>query len=196
MSSGDESGWTSIGAAKVPAYLRSGDAVHDDPEQLGKVVPVALHRPGVTGARGGGLFLALVFGACGPSTGPPPPPPPPPEPLPARENISGTYEGRLAGWAWRFTLADEAGALSGSYAIRTSSTGEFADRGTLTGSATPRPAQRQTQDVSITLAGAFVGAFTGTATGRSRLNGMIEYRNVDGSVSEGPHEMTLNRAGR
>ena len=148
-------------------------------------------------AMGGGLLLALLLAGCGESTQPEPPPPPPPPPLPVRENISGSYEGAVSGWSWRFVIADSAGSLTGTYAIQTSPTVSFAEAGTLRGTGVQRPAQQLTQDVSITLAGNFIGTFSGTATGRSRMQGMIEYQPADGSDGvSGPFEITFVRSSR
>ena len=141
-------------------------------------------------------LVVLMLAGCRAPSGPGPPPLPPVQPLPVRSNISGTYEARLAGTGadWRITLADADGTLTGSYFIRSSPTEEFQRAGDLVGSAIQRPAQASTQDVTLAFSGAFVGTFTGTATGISRLRGMIEYRSADGSVSEGPHEITFLRS--
>jgi len=140
-------------------------------------------------------YVAVVLLLAGCSESSAPPPPPPPEPLPPRENITGTYEGRLGDLGLRIRLTDDDGALSGSYAIRTGPTGEFNDAGTLTGSARQSPTQSLTQDVTITLAGTLVGTFTGTATGRSRLAGTIEYQPGDGSGGPQTLQITLTRSG-
>jgi len=118
-----------------------------------------------------------------------------PEPLPPRDNITGAYSGQLGAWGFRIRLTDDDGVLAGSYSVRTSPTGEFEDAGTLAGSATQRPNQALTQDVSLTLAGTLVGTFTGTATGRSRLAGTIEYQPGDGSGGLQRLEITLTRSG-
>ncbi|MCY3700983.1 MAG: hypothetical protein OXH46_15295 [Gemmatimonadetes bacterium] len=140
-------------------------------------------------------YVAVVLLLVGCSESSEPLEPAPPEPLPPRDNITGAYEGKLGAWDFRIRLTDDDGALSGSYAIRTSTTGEFENSGTLAGSATQRPNQALTQDVSLTLAGTLVGTFTGTATGRSRLAGTIEYQPGDGSGGLQRLEITLSRSG-
>ena len=139
------------------------------------------------------IAVVLLLAGCSESSAPPPPPPP--EPLPPRDNITGAYEGQLGAWALRIRLTDNDGALAGSYAVRTSPTGEFEDGGTLMGTAVQRPTQSLTQDVTLTLAGTLVGTFTGTATGRSRLAGTIEYQPGDGSGGPQTVEITLTRSG-
>ena len=113
-------------------------------------------------------YAAVVLLLVGCSESSEPLEPAPPEPLPPRDNITGAYEGKLGAWDFRIRLTDDDGALSGSYAIRTSTTGEFENSGTLAGSATQRPNQALTQDVSLTLAGTLVGTFI------RRRNGAVE----------------------
>ena len=85
-------------------------------------------------------LAVLWFTGCAAPAEPPPPPPPP---LPARSNISGAYDARLAGTGagWRFIITDADGTLTGAYFIRSSPTAEFQRAGDLVGSAVQRTAR-------------------------------------------------------
>ncbi|MDE2663354.1 MAG: hypothetical protein OXI39_10185 [Gemmatimonadota bacterium] len=95
--------------------------------------------------------MVLLLAGCSESSEPLEPAPP--EPLPPRDNITGTYAGPLGAWGFRIRLTDNDGTLVGSYFLRTSPTGEFETAGTLMGSATQRPNQALTQDVTLTRSG-------------------------------------------